>query len=198
MQLKEWINKRIMRIGNSIKYSLLLLSIITVYSCNRYIDSSRAKRQVVLNVGNLDFYSDSNVLVYKSNVGVKRDMETDYPKPFKVRLPKGLKGYEFSNSEEFLFFYKKQQSIVIKINLEKDTGTENISYSPDEGELRNFIEHKLYPGSGNYNIKEIPIKTNRRQMFIKRGAVTILLYNIEAKNYNLFFECVNGFSFIEK
>lgn len=181
-----------------IKYLLLFVAIITICSCNRYIDTTKTKRQISLKPGSFDFYPDSNVLFYDSNVKLKMDDVVLYPKSFKVTLPKKLKWYTFSNSKEFLFFYSKRQVVVIKVDLENQMLLRDTIYSPNEAELSNFISYKLHSTGNKYNIKDIPFDSNRKHMFIEKGAATILLYNIEVENYDSFYENAMSFNFVEK
>ncbi len=58
-----------------------VLSIIVLQSCNRYIDKSVGS-VVPVQQGYMQFYSDSNILEYRSNVGLTRIQEKIYPKSF--------------------------------------------------------------------------------------------------------------------
>jgi hypothetical protein len=179
-------------------YLALVFICSIIISCSKYIDITKNKTHVPIMQGYLDFYPDSNILFYKTNVGLTSDMEKKYPKAFKVKLPKGLKFYELSNSTDFIFYYNKRQAVVINIDADYKEITGDSVYFPTKAELDNFILYNTSTSNHNYNIKEIPMKSMGKQVFIKKGAATILLYNIEPKNYDLFFKYVNSFSFIEQ
>lgn len=182
----------------SFSHLVLLFICSIIVSCNRYIDLAKNKTHLPIMQGYFDFYPDSNILLYKTNVILTRDTEKIYPKAFKVRLPKRLRSYELSGSTDFGFYYDKKQVIFINIDLDNKEVKRDTTYSPNEDELNNFVLYKASTSNHKYNIKEIPMNSKRKQMFIKKGAATILLYNIEPKNYDLFYEYANGFSFIEK
>lgn len=182
----------------SSSYLALLFICSTIVSCNRYIDRATSNDNVPERKGYFELYPDSNIFTYKTNVILTRDTEKIYPKAFKVKLPKGLKSYELTGSSDFSFYYQKKQVIFIRVDLENNKSNQDTSYSPTEDELEKFVQSKLTLTKSKYNIKEIPMNPKRRQMFIKKGEATILLYNIEPKNYDLFYGYVNSFSFIEK
>lgn len=160
------------------------------------IDVTKSQVHVPIMQGYFNFYPDSNVFLYRTNVALTRDTEVFYPRAFKIKLPKGLKFYELGGSADFCFYYNKGQAIFIKTDLDNKTVKKDTFYSPQKEELSDFILYKTFTSNHKYNIKEILMKENRNQLFIRKGTITILLYNIEPKNYDLFFKYTNDFSFL--
>ena len=188
----------LMKLKEPFKNLSLLILILGITSCNRYIDSVKTKTTTSIMQGYFDFYpADSNVLFYKTNIGLKRDTEVTYPKAFTVKLPKGLKFYEFS-STDFGFYYNNNQVVFMKVNVFDSIPNRDTFYFPKEAELNDFILNKIFTTNGKYNIKNISMNQSRKQAMIKKGAATILLYNIKPENYDLFLKDVSSFSFIDK
>jgi hypothetical protein len=172
----------------------LLLSLVTG-SCNRYIDTVTKEKKIPIMQGDFTFYPDSSILIFKSNVGLRRDNEISNPRSFYVKLPKRLKWYEISNSSFFEFYYDKGQVIAINIDLSSAISNQDTAYVPNQSELHKFI--MADPSSkGKYDIKEIELKADRKQLIIKKDAATILLYNVMPDNYDLFIDQVNSFKFL--
>lgn len=188
-----------MKLKKYFAYLLSLMLMCVIYSCNRYIDTVKSKVSTPIMQGYFDFYSaDSNVLVFKTNVGLKRDTETVFPKAFKVKLPKGLKFYEISGSTDFGFYYANNQVVFINVKAFDNVLEGDTSYSPQGDELGELTLHKLSTTNNKYNIKNIPINDSRMQTIIKKGSAMILLYNIKQNNYSRFLEYIKEFSFIDR
>ena len=172
-----------------------LLSVFTLLSCNRYIDSKSEKIKIL--DGSFTFYADSNVLVYKSDVGLKMDNVVIKPKPFQVDLPKKIRYYELAAPSDFLFYYDKGQVASIKIDLEeKRIVLPDTSYTPSSIELDSFIQQSPTENHKRYNIKEIPRRSERVNKVIRKGDATILLYNILKGNESVFEDNLNSFTFL--
>ena len=187
-----------MRVSNMDNKWIILPLIILLLSCNRYIDRSTGNN-ISVQQGHLNFYADSNVLVYKSNIGLTRDTEKVYPKAFKVKLPKKIKYYEFVGSTDFAFYYDNGQVVLIKVNLESPSLLQDTSYIPAEAELNRFIQlSSTGDNHRKYNAKEIASRADRINKVIAKGDATILLYNIVKKNENLFSNYLNSFSFLSQ
>lgn len=176
--------------------TILLLLIGFASSCNRYLDVIRYNDSVPMKQGFFEFYPDSNLLIYKSKVVLTSDAEKIYPKSFKVKLPKKLKYYELFGSSDFALYYDKGQVIFIKVDLENKKPAQDTVYTPSKEQLNEFIQFKISTGNGKYDIKEIPFHAERKNVIIEKGSAVILLYNIYEENYDLFFDYVNEFSFI--
>ena len=188
--------KTMIRMKKLLKNLLTCLIIINIISCNKYIDTIKSTDNLPVSQGYLNLYSDSNVLIYNNNMGLTSDNEIIYPKKFKVKLPKGLLFYEYIGSEDFIFYYKKKQTVFIKIDLINTINKPDSVYYPTNSEMSDFIQSKLTLGSQKWDIKNISIIPLRKNLFIKKGAATILLYNIEEKNYNFFVNYINEFKFL--
>ena len=176
------------------RHPLLFLLFFIFCSCNRYIDVVKEIKSTPIEQGYFNFYPDSNILVYKTKIILTRDTEKLHPKAFKLKLPKGLTFFESTGSSDFSFNYKKNQVVFIRVDLENNNLNQDTSYSPKEEELNKFIGSIIT--KSKYNINKIPFNPKRNQVFIKKGSATILLYNIEPKNYDMLYKFVNEFSFI--
>jgi hypothetical protein len=185
-----------MKLMTSVVFGLLLLLLFLASSCNRYIDKvTSGEREVQIMQGNITFYPDSNVLNYRSSVGLRMDSEILKPKPFYVKLPKGLKCYEMANSQSFVFYYSHQQIVAININLSDRAFMGDTMYEPTKAELDSFLNRSTL-GHGKYGVRKIKSNSQRKQCFIKKEAATILLYNITSGNFSEFSECLERVRFL--
>lgn len=182
-----------MRSSVTLVFSAIPLSVIFL-SCNRYIDVSK-ENQISVQQGYFQFYRDSNVLVYKSNVALIRDTEKVYPKSFKVKLPKRIKHYEFVGSSDFAFYYGNNQVVFIKINLENGQLKQESFYVPSGEQLESFIQQVATDNNKKYDIKKIPSKAGRVSKIMVKGEATILLYNILENNEELFSNYLSSLTF---
>jgi hypothetical protein len=178
---------------------LLLLAILSgTVSCNRYIDRTATEKRISIYQGHFAFYPDSNILRFKSNVGISLDKESYRPKPFYVKLPKRLVQYRLSNAETFSFWYKHGQGIFILVDLKNGTEKSNqdSSYLPTIQDIEKFRTHFIEDAKERYNLWNIEYRDARKQLMLKKGSALILLYNIQPKNYDLFLGSIKGFEFI--
>lgn len=173
------------------------LTILLLFSsCSRYIDKVSSLQSIPVKQGYFNFYSDSNVLVYTSDVGLTRDTEKVYPKHFRISLPKGIKYYELTGSTDFSIYYDSKQVILIRLDLEKNIIGDRM-YVLKNRELESFIQSGMTLKNFKYNIKTIDVNDARRNVIIRKGAATILLYNIKLSKYDLFYKSATTFSFIK-
>lgn len=180
----------------SVTFSILSLLLLQATSCIHYIDKvRRGEKKVQIMQGNMTFYPDSNILIYKSDVGLKMDNEILKPKSFYVKLPKGLKGYEIVNSESFVFYYSHQQIVAINIKLSNKTPISDTIYEPTKIESDRFLNSNIL-SKEKLEAHKIKFNTQRDQRLIKKGAATILLYNITADNFNEFSKYLEGIRFL--
>ena len=179
----------------SILVALIALCIFS--SCNRYIDSGKTERNIPINDGFLYFYADSNVLDFKSKVGLKSDSERYEPKSFRIKLPKHLKWYKMSPPNEFTFYYERDQAIVVYINLFNPAEKKFLNYDPSEQELKEFIQHHVTASQEKYSINDIKYLTGRKQSIIRKGSAIILLYNILPANLDMFIKDVKSIEILE-
>lgn len=173
----------------------ILFCIFLFASCGRYIDKVSSQQSSPVKQGYFAFYSDSNVLTYTSTVGLTRDTEKTYPKHLKVNLPKGIRYYELSGSTDFSIYYDCKQVFLVRVDLEKNIAGDTM-YTPKQEELQSFIQSGLTLKQSKYDIKAIDFDANRKNVFIRKGAATILLYNIKPNKYDLFYKFANTFTFI--
>lgn len=177
-------------------YILFLFGISILSSCNKYIDTTKSKRETKILDGSFVFYPEQNILTYRSKVGLSKDSEVFYPKSFEVPLPKKLLHYQFSNSQDFYFFYNDNQTVYIKIDLERKSKGLDTLITPTKQEIAAFIKDNNFSQRDRYNINKIEFDDARKQMLIKRGAATILLYNIKEKNQDIFLKKLDEFKFL--
>lgn len=179
------------------KYYPIFFIVITLVSCGKYLDAVKKTSVIPVKQGYFDFYPDSNLFTYKSSVVLTRDTEKIYPKSFSVKLPKNIKYYEFVSSSNFAFYYGKEEVIFIKVNLEGKESTEDTALFPSQEKLQQFIEYELNTANNKkYDIKKIPFDKNRKTSLIKKGNATILLYNVQKGNYDVFYDYVSTFKFL--
>jgi len=181
-----------MKLMSSVVFGLLSLLLFQASSCNRYIDKVTGERKVQIMQGNMTFYPDSNVLIYRSSVGLRMDSEILKPEPFYVKLPKGLKWYEIANSQSFVFYYSHQQVVAINIDLSNKAFMRDTIYEPTKAELDNFLNSST-SDHGKYDIRKIKFSPQRKQCVIKKEGATILLYNITSENFSEFSEYLKSF-----
>ena len=184
-----------MRVLIFVHTEILLLIMLSLVSCNTYIDA--AKGSTAVDQGSLKFDKDSNLFIYKTNFVATRDKEKVYPKFFQVKLPKKMKYYEFTNSTDFGFYYDKGQAIFIKIELEPKTRIQDTTYTPSQEQLGELIQSVLKTNGGKYDIKKIPAYKERTNTVLVKGDAVMLLYNVTENNYKRFFNDVNSFKFIQ-
>ena len=135
-------------------------------SCNRYIDRSRGVNKIRVMQGDFSFYADNNVLIYKSNIGLRKDNEISYSKPFYVKLPKGIKWYEVLNSTFFSFYYDNRQVITINTEPSSEILSLDTFYVPEKSELDKFTIAGPPSRSAKFDIGKIELKPDRRQLII--------------------------------
>lgn len=146
--------------------------------------------------GTLTFYPDSNVFIYKSSIGLKADNEVQKPKPFYVRLPKGLKWYGIENSQAFSFYYESGQVISIVIDLADNVVEKDSTYQPTKADIEKYRIAFTVEANQKYNMWNIGYDQKRKQLLVKKGAATILLYNVLPRNYDQFRSFIEAFKFI--
>ncbi len=179
-------------------WQILLLSIVILSACNRYVDVVKNGSNMPIQQGYLNFYRDSNVLIYKSNIILTRDTEKIYPRSFEVTLPKRIKYYEFLGMSDFAFYYDQNQVFFIKINLENRKGISDSSYVPSTEGLANFIQQLSTGNNKKYNIHEIAVNADRVNKIVTKGDATILLYNIKKENEDIFSSYLSSFVFLNQ
>ena len=175
----------------------LLIFLFSVCSCTtNYIDTVGNHSQIPVNSDFFQFYPDSNVFRYKSNIVLTKDTEKVYPKFFEVTLPKKIRYYTLIGSTDFSFYYDKNQVVFIKIDIEGTKSNTDTVYTPSREQLDEFIESEVRAGSGKYNLKNTSFNPSRKHLVMQKGDAAILLYNIEGKNLDLFSNYVGQFRFI--
>jgi hypothetical protein len=184
-----------MKLMSSVVFCILLLVLFQASSCNHYIDKVTRERKMQIMQGSMTFYPDSNILIYRSAVGLRMDSEILKSKPFYTKLPKGLKWYSIENSQSFVFYYSHQQVVIINIDLSNKAFMRDTVYEPTKVELNNFINSGT-SDHGKYDIRKIEFDPQRKRRVIKKEAATILLYNITSENFNEFCEYLGGFRFL--
>lgn len=184
-----------MKIPYPLVLCLSFILLLQICSCNHHIDKVTGEKKIQIIQGDITFYPDSNIMIYRSDVGLRMDSEVLKPKPFYVKLPKGLKWYTISNSQSFLFYYSRQQVVAINIELSNKAFMRDTMYEPTSAEIYNFIKSSA-PNHGKYDLNKIKFNPQRKQRIIKKEAATILLYNITSENFNKFSEYLEGIKFL--
>lgn len=174
---------------------IILFCLFVLTSCGRYLDKVNSKQSEPVTQGYFAFYSDSNVLFYTSTVGLTRDTEKIYPKHFKITLPKGIKYYELTASTDFVIYYNSKQVFFIRIDLERNL-TGDTMYVARQDELESFIQSGLSLKKSKFDIRQFGFNECRKNVFLRKGAATILLYNIKPGKYDLFYKSANTLSFL--
>lgn len=175
---------------------LLFLILIGTESCNRYIDQVKTERRISAMQGSFTFYPDSNVLIYKSNIKLGMDTEVYTPRPFYTKVPKRLLWYKMANSTSFSFFYKAKQVIAIYIDLSAVGVSKDTAYIASDFDREQFLPHFSVDLHTKYDLWNIEMIKGRKHFLIRKGAATILLYNILPRNYDSFIEEMKQFRFL--
>jgi len=180
-----------------LKYPLLIIILnIGLSSCNRYIDQYRTLKSWPIMQGEMNFYSDSNVLKFKSNMIFRADTERWPAKPFYMQFPKRLKSYDFDYGSSFVFYFSNKQVIAVWINLMNQPNKPDSVYVPTEDEVETFRNAKLMVSDHKYNIRYIPYMAKRKQLMMRQKDAMILLFNIEPKNYETFLKRAQTFKLL--
>jgi hypothetical protein len=159
-------------------------------------DRAVSAREVRIKQGKMTFYTDSNILIYRDNVGIRMDKEVYKPRPFYVKLPKGILWYEMTNSESFAFYYKKGQAVLIQVDLSNSNPGQDTSYIPTESEIASFINLFPIETKSKFNVRNSVFIPGRTHLIIKKNGATILLYNIIPRNDSVFTTYLKQFKFI--
>jgi hypothetical protein len=164
-------------------------------SCTHYIDKSKTVLEWPIMQGKIRVYPDSNVFVFESSMNFHADTEVWKPRPFYVRLPKGIRRYEMDVLQSFVFYYRKDQVVSIWVNLNDTSKTYDTSYTPSFDEI--YWMKTRYVTSDRTNISLMTTKSGRKQFLIKKNDAVILLYNIKKKNLASFINCLKTFRFLD-
>ncbi|RXK85385.1 hypothetical protein [Filimonas effusa] len=177
-------------------FMVVFFSIMT--SCRGYADTADGNTSIQMNNRYFQFYPDSNIFKYESNIALSRDEEKILPKAFKVKLPKGMISYEIIGSTDFCFFYEKKQVVYIKIDLENKAFVNNESfiYTSKLDEVERLVQSKLVLGENKYDITKVRLIKDRKQLIMKKTGVSILLYNIKPDKLSLFRDYVSGITLL--
>jgi hypothetical protein len=159
-------------------------------------DRAVSAREVGIKQGKMTFYTDSNILIYRDNVGTRMDKEEYKPRPFHVKLPKGILWYEMTNSESFAFYYKKGQTVLIQVDLSNSNSGQDTSYIPAESEIASFVNSFPTDTRNKFNIQNSSLMPGRKQLIVRKNGATILLYNIIPRNDSVFTTYLKQFKFI--
>lgn len=178
-----------------INIAISLTLLFGLISCSNFLDKVSKSKALPVKEGYLYYYGDKNVLIYKSTVRLKADSEVFMPPSFKVDLPIGMKFYEINEPADFVIYYSKQQVFYIHIDRDSNNNIDT-AYTPDENELDDFILGKLTMRKYKYDIKRIKPSKARRNIVLKKGHASILLYNITPNQFENFLRSAKSFSFL--
>lgn len=85
---------------------LVVILLFGLFSCGNFLDKVGKSTTLPIRQGHINYYRDSNVLIYKPTLVLKRDSEEFMPASFRVNLPKGMKFYEINGPDYFVIYYK--------------------------------------------------------------------------------------------
>lgn len=181
-----------------IYYCILLTLCIIFYSCTHYIDRTRTQSTFPVDEGRMQFFPDSNTMIFKSHMKFRADTEIWPAKSFEIRFPKNIVSYDFDYGSWFIFYYKKDQVFAIWINIQNLVNQSDSIYSPSREELSTFIPSHYSYSSHNHkhNILTIPYISGRKQLIVRKKDVQILLFNIEERNIEAFKKDAETFTFL--
>lgn len=178
-------------------YGLLSMLIWGIISCNHHLDAVKSERKLPISDGDLGFYPDSNVLNFRSRLGIRLDTEHYSPRSFYAKLPKGIKSWDISIPYWFVFYYDKDQAIAIDIDYHHLDANQYSTYIPDESGIDSVNNATLGDGSKKYDIRRIQTGIKRKSLIIRNGPARILLYNIRPGNYDRFVTCLREFKMLD-
>jgi len=179
-----------------IHLSASLLLCATLFSCNHYIDRAKTVLTWPVDEGRMQFYPDSNVLIFRTHMQFHADTETWSARSFEATIPKGLKSYEFDYGKSFIFYFNGDQAMAIWINIENLPNRPDSIYVPSEDELFSFIPSHFSVSSHKYDIRSIPYLSGRKQLLVRKKDVQILLLNIKHNNFEIFKKSIESFKFL--
>ncbi|RAJ83456.1 hypothetical protein CLV59_103424 [Chitinophaga dinghuensis] len=174
---------------------IVLLMVVILNACSHRIDKVSKSVTGSVMQGEMNYYSDSNILIYRSNVKLTADKEIFNPKSFYAKLPKGIACWTFSNSSSFIFLYPHNQAIAINVRLD-NISLSDTTFIPNELEIDSFLNREI-SGSNNCDVRKIRIRSNRKQCFIQKGAATIFLYNIAKTRFSKYVDDLQQFRFLD-
>lgn len=137
-------------------------------------------------------FGDHVTFNYDSEIIYTMDEEIIYPRKFSINLPKDFKTFKFIGSEDFIFYYKNQQAIYIKINLRLSNVINDTIYTPSLNQIDSIID-LADTEIGIIKNSAVKFSRNRKHQVISRKGGVVLLYNIRQTNYNNFFNNIRSF-----
>jgi hypothetical protein len=177
----------------------LILGLVLIFpfgSCSHYLDKATGTSFKDAQ-GSISYYPDSNVMTYSSNIGLKADGEILNPRHFVAILPKGLLYGEEDNSMSFGFYYSKNQVIAIHIILSDNypKGSDS-AFVPSSMQIDDFKDLSQLDSDHKHHLRKMEDRSSRKQLIIRKGPATILLYNILPQNLDKFTRCMQQFRFL--
>lgn len=181
-----------MKIYKIIFYSFL--NLVLLIGCS---GSSKIGRKICSEpwVKYFTCYPSHVTLMYDSEIYYTADSEKTYPKPFKIDLPNKILSFKFIGSEDFIFYYRRNQAIYIKIDLEGATSNLDTIYIPTKTQIEDILD-KADIDIGIILYQQISEKYNRKFLVIEKQSATILLFNILKDNIDRYSNLVKGIEFI--
>lgn len=169
--------------------------IITLFSCKSYVDNNEVNK-LHNDYFKMSFNSDYNILTYLSMVGRKADNEVNYPQHYEILVPKKMKVWHISNNS-FYAEYDSKQIIYINAGYKNEMRKNDWTVIDYKDINASDILFTCWKDRG-YNLEYLdkPHEGRITKQY-SDGKTKILLYNIEAKNFEKYFNLLKNFKYIE-
>lgn len=171
-----------------IKYIFYFISIFSFNSCSTFTGICQHRNENEFDKF-FQCYDDSIVFSYKRDITYKSDEELIYPIPFTITLPAGIVDYYYVNSQEFVFYYKYDQLIYIRIDLRHPDKRNQTQYYPTKVEVDSILFLSDTEAGKIYDLQVDLIK--RRNLIIEKDNFTILLCNLKKRNFVSFIHTIS-------
>ncbi|HVU54130.1 MAG TPA: hypothetical protein VHD83_03705 [Puia sp.] len=163
---------------------------IALFNCCKGQDHTR--------IDDLLSYPDSIVYTFTPHVVPQADKEPLPPLLFKIKLPPHVLSNYSSGFDAFGFRYSDRQTVYVYIDY-YDKNASDTSYRvthPNEIERLLLDDLNAINYQNKLDIDNNPFSPARETWLIKKGAATILLYNIQKENMPRFLHDAASFTFL--
>lgn len=169
------------------KTLLLLIPVVLSHYCNGQSP-----------VDNLLSYPDSIVYTFTPHLVPQKDKESFPPLLFKIKLPPHVLSNFTSGFDAFGFRYPDRQTVYVYIDYYDKNAADTAYRVIRQDEIEHLLVDDL--NAINYrnklDIDNNPFSATRETWLIKKGAATILLYNIRKENMTRFLRDAGSFTFL--
>jgi hypothetical protein len=174
------------------KYIIIIIC-ISFLSCTKYLDGAAYYNQTFINNSyKFSILREKNLFEYINDIDLVADKEVLKPTKFKLDLPKDLIYFEMPNMSSFFFYYRDSQCIYINIdNYLKNDLINDTLYIPSKSEIEQLID-KSPNGKFKCNLRANEYVVDRDFYRLNRGKITILLYNIKHRNFDMYLKSIQS------